>query len=287
MSKAMESMISTRRKFLRRSVMALTTAAIAPLTGQAADKLKMKVGTCGLVLSDAKQAGLDGFQLPIFNAADELDIFNPAVRARHKEQMQATGLSICSLMMGLFNNFPLATDPRAPAWLNQSIQAAAALGVSNILLAFFGKGDLLSGKKIKEDAFAAAVERIKQAAPQAKDAGVTLAVESMLNAEDNLRMLDAINHDAVSVYYDVYNTGKSMGYDSPSEIRQLKGRISQVHYKNGPQYLDDDKPYFAAVTAALKEINYHGWIVLETSSPSKNAIADAKRNGEFVRQLFA
>lgn len=280
-------MMITRRKFLRRSAMALTAAALPPLSGQAAEKLKLKVGTCGLGLSEAKQAGLDGIQLPVRMEADELDLSKPEVRARYKAQMQATGLPICSFMMGLFNNFPLATDPRASAWIGQSIQAAADLGVSNILLAFFGKGDLLSDRKIKEDAFAAAAERIKKAAPLAKDAGVTLAVESMLTAEDNVRMLDAVGHEAVSVYYDVYNTGKTMGYDSPSEIRQLKGRISQVHYKNGPHYLDADKPFFAAVTAALKEVSYDGWIVLETSSPSKNTVADAKRNGEFVRQLFA
>ena len=131
------------------------------------------------------------------------------------------------------------------------------------------------------------MKRLKDAAPRAWDAGVTLAVENMLSAEQNLRLLDAVNHEAVSLYYDVFNTGKTQKYDSPSEIRRLKGRISQIHYKNGPQYLDEDKPYFEALSAAVKDINYNGWVVLETSSPSKNGVADAKRNGDFVRALFA
>ena len=42
--------------------------------------------------------------------------------------MQKTGLPICSLMMGLFNSYPLATDPRAPAWIEQSIDAAHDVG---------------------------------------------------------------------------------------------------------------------------------------------------------------
>ena len=109
----------------------------------------------------------------------------------------------------------------------------------------------------------------------------------MLSAEQNLRLLDAVSHEAVSLYYDVYNTGKSQQYDSPAEIRQLRGRITQIHYKNGPKYLDEDKPYFDAVTAAIQDIRYNGWIVLETSSPSKNGVADARRNGDFVRSLFA
>ena len=97
--------------------------------------------------------------------------------ARYKEQMQKTGLPICSLMMGLFNSYPLATDPR-PAWIEQSIGAAHDLG-RVILLAFFSKGDLLdANERVKEADVDAAVEQIKAAAPHAKDAGVILGIEN-------------------------------------------------------------------------------------------------------------
>ncbi len=280
-------MTVTRRVFIARSTTALAAAALAPRFARAGQQPKIKVGSCSLSLEKAKEAGLDGVQVRAGNAADELEIYKAETRARYKAQMQATGLPVCSFMMGLLNDCPLATDPRGPAWLTQCIDAAKDLGVSNILVAFFSKGDLQSGKKVKEEDFASAVKRIKEAAPRAKDAGVTLALENMLSAEQNLRLLDAINHEAVSLYYDVFNTGRSMGYDSPAEIRQLKGRISQIHYKNGPKYLDEDKAYFESVTAAIKETGYAGWIILETSSPSKDGVADGKRNGDFVRALFA
>ena len=280
-------MTFTRRSFLWQTAGALATAALLPKAAWAANTAQIKIGSCSLGLEAAKQAGLDGVQVWAGDAADELDIFKASTRAKYKAQMQATGLPLCSFMMGLLNNYPLATDPRGPAWLTQCIDAAKDLGVSNILVAFFGKGDLQSDKKVKEDDFAVVVKRLKDAAPRAKDAGVSLAVESYLSAEQNLRLLDAVNSEAVSIYYDVFNTGKTQKYDSPAEIRRLKGRISQIHYKNGPQYLDEDKPYFEAISAAVKDIDYKGWIVLETSSPSKNAVADAKRNGDFVRSLFA
>ena len=279
-------MIFTRRAFIRSCSLA-AAAASCPCVVRAAPNTSVKIGSCSLSLDKAKEAGLDGVQIWAGGEADELDIFKAATRAKYKEQMKATGLPICSFMMGLLNQFPLATDPRAPAWLTQCIDAAKDLGVSNILVAFFGKGNLLSDNQVKEAEFAEAVKRLKAAAPHAKDAGVTLALENRLSAEQNLRLLDAINHEAVSIYYDVYNTGKLQKYDSPAEIRRLKGRISQIHYKNGPQYLDADKPHFEAVTAAIKEIAYDGWIILETSSPSKDSVADGKRNGDFVRTLFA
>lgn len=275
----------SRRAFMRQAAGMWAGAALVPSAAWAAGA-GIKVGTCTLGLEGAKQAGLEGVQVWAGGEADVLDIHKPETRAKYKAQMAATGLPICSFMMGLLNQFPLATDPRGPAWLTQCIEAAPDLGVGNILVAFFGKGDLQAGKKVKEEAFAEVVKRLKDAAPRAKDAGVTLSVENMLSAEQNLRLLDAVGHEAVSLYYDVYNTGKSMGYDSPAEIRALKGRITQIHYKNGPKYLDEDRPYFEAVTAAIKEIGYKGWIVLETSSPSKDGVADARRNGAFVRELF-
>ncbi len=280
-------MTLARRTFVRNTLGVLTAAALRPRFVRATPQTKIKVGSCSLSLDKAKAAGLDGVQVWAGGEADVLDIHKAETRARYKEQMRATGLPVCSFMMGLLNQFPLATDPRAPAWLTQCIDAAQDLGVDNILVAFFGKGDLLANRQVKEAEFAEVVKRIQAAAPRAKDAGVTLAIENMLSAEQNLRLLDAINHDAVSIYYDVYNTGRSMGYDSPAEIRQLKGRISQIHFKNGPKYLDEDKPYFESVAAAIKEIGYAGWIILETSSPSKDGVADGRRNGDFVRALFA
>lgn len=202
----------TRRSFLQRAVLASATVTCGPQVFAAPGRAGIQVGTCGLDLERAKAAGLAGVQVGVGGGADELEIIKPATRARYKEQMRATGLPICSFMMALLNQFPLASDPRGPAWLAQSIDAAKDLGVSNILLAFFGDGDLQAGGKLKEDAFAAAVRRVRDAAPRAKDAGVTLAIENMLTAEQNLKMLDEIGHESVSLYYDVYNTGKTQKY---------------------------------------------------------------------------
>jgi sugar phosphate isomerase/epimerase len=275
----------SRRTFLQQA--ALAAAVSVPGLAAAAPRPEIRVGACVLGLEAAKEAGLDGVEVRAGDAADELDISKPATRGRLKAQMQATGLPVCSIMMGLLNDWPLASDPRAPAWLIQCIDAAQDLGAKTILVAFFGKGDLQAGKQVKEPEFKAVVERLKAAAPRARDAGVTLAVESYLSAAQNLRLLEEVGHDAVSVYYDVFNLGKTQGYDAAAELRALKGRVAQIHFKNGPHYLDDDRPFFERAAAAIKETAYAGWIVLETSSPSKNGVADARRNADCVRSLFA
>lgn len=278
-----------RRSFLVRGGAALTAAALPPTAwGESAPKPAIRFGACVVGLPQAREAGLEGIEPGVGGPADLLDISKPEVRQRYHAQMKETGLSVCSLMMGLLNSNPLATDPRAPVWLDQSIDAARDLGAKVILVAFFGAGDLLDGKsQLKETEADEVVRRLKAAAPKAKEAGVILGIENMLNGEQNARLLDRVNHESVQVYYDVYNTGTSKGHNVPADLKLLKGRLAQLHFKNGPKYLDEEPAKFEPITAAVKEIGYRGWIVLETSSPSGNAVADVRRNAEYLRKLLA
>jgi sugar phosphate isomerase/epimerase len=282
----------TRRQFLGHTAAGLAAGLWIPRQLPAAEaegsQPNIRVGTCTLSLEQARQAGLDGVEVGAGNAAPRLSIAEPKVQEEYKRQMKQTGLPICSLMMGLLNSYPLASDPRAPAWLEQSIDAAAALGARVILVAFFGKGDLLDAQgQVKQGDLDVVVERLKAAAPRAKAAGVILAIENYLNGEQNARLLDRIGHESVQLYYDVYNTGVTKGHNVPADVRLLAGRIAQFHFKNGPKYLDQDRAMFESIAAAIKGIGYRGWVVLETSSPSKDPVADARRNGQFVRELFA
>ena len=278
----------TRRDFLQASAL-LAGATLVPglHAADAPVKPTIRIGACVVGLEQAKQAGLDGVEVGVGDAAERLNIADPKVRQRYQEQMKQTGLPICSLMMGLLNSYPLASDPRGPAWLEQSIEAAKDLGARVILVAFFGNGDLLGADgKVKAADVDVVVQRLKAAAPRAKDAGVILGIENYLDAKENARILERIDHDSVRLYYDVFNTGATKGYDVPAELRFLKDRVAQVHFKNGPNYLDNGQVKFEPIAAALKEVNFKGWIVLETSSPSKDAVADVKRNVEFARRLF-
>lgn len=288
----MKPILSTpisRRTFLPQATAAMAGTALLPLLGAAeAPAPRIRVGACVVNLEQAQQAGLDGVEVGVGGAADRLEIADPAVRQRYKEQMKKTGLPISSLMMGLLNEFPLATDPRGPAWLAQSIDAARDLEVRVILVAFFWKGDLLDDNgNLKQADVDSAVKRLKDAAPHAKDAGVILAIENYLNAEQNARILDRVNHESVQCYYDCFNTGGTKGYDVPKELRFLKDRVVQLHFKNGPDFLETGKVKYEPVAAAIKEIGFKGWIVLETSAPTKNAVADVKRNADYTRKLFA
>jgi len=275
----------TRRHFLHRTAAAFAAAPAA--RSLAGESTHLKISSCSIGgMENARDAGLQGIELNAGKPADRLEISQPDVRANHKAKMRETGIAVSSIMMGLFNKCPLATDPRGPAWLEQTIEAAADLGAGVILVAFFGQGNLLDEQKqVKKADVDVVVDRIRTAAPLAKKAGVILGIENTLSAKHNTEILDRIGHESVRIYYDIFNL-YGQGYDVPAEIRLLKEKIAIFHFKNGPNYLDDGKVKFEPSVAAIKEIGYRGWIVLETSSPSKDKVADAKRNAAYVRQLF-
>ncbi|TWU42023.1 sugar phosphate isomerase/epimerase family protein [Novipirellula artificiosorum] len=286
-----------RRQFLQRGIVATAagaswmckpqrTALLADEPNQDASS-HLPIGSCRIGLQQAVAAGIDGVEVRVGNAAERLEIADPKTIAKYKEEMQQTGLVVRSLMMGLLNQNPLATDPRGPAWLEQSITAAKQLGAPVILVAFFGKGNLLEDDgRVKQDDVARVVQRLKAAAPLAKEAGVILAIENYFDGEQNERLLDRIDHDSVQVYYDVYNTGTTKGHDVPADIHRLRDRIAQFHFKNGNHFLDHEKEKFEPIAAAVNAIGFQGWAVLETSDPTGDAIADTRRNADFLRGLL-
>ena len=98
--------------------------------------------------------------------------------------------------------------------------------------------------------------------------------------------MDRARSQNVLVYYDVGNATGG-GFDVVKEIRWLgKDRICQVHLKDGSNYLGEGKIQFVPIMAALRDIGYSGYAVLETGSKSPATLeADMRRNEAYIRGL--
>lgn len=284
----------TRRQFLARTAGGCAVGLWASRVAYpAANVPKRRLSACDWSLGAqdpsgvevARAIGLDGIEISSGPAADTLEIAGAPYRQQYKEALQKAGIVASSVAMGLLNKAPLASDPRGPAWLEQTIDATRDLGAKVILLAFFGDGDLRNGTELKAKETDAVIERLKEAAPRAQAAGVILGIENTLSAEQNLAVLDRVKHDAVRVYYDVGNSTDN-GYDVPAEIRRLGDRICQIHFKDGDHYLGEGRVKMDPIAAAVRDIGYSGWLVLETAIPSKNRDEDFKRNAGFLRKLY-
>lgn len=232
----------------------------------------------------AKQIGLDGVQVSLNTASDHEHLRKPAMQKLVKDAAHRSGVQIGGLAIGMLNQIPYKSDPRTEVWVQDSVDVAKALGVKNILLAFFSNNDLKNdpqGTKV-------VIERLKAVAPKAEKAGVVLGIESWLAASELMAILDAVGSPAIKVYYDVCNS-TDMGYDIFSEIRTLeKERICEIHLKENGYLLGQGKVNLPNVRKALDDISYTGWLHIEGAVPKgKSMLESYVENNKTVRSLFA
>jgi len=235
----------------------------------------------------ARQIGLDGIQVSLQFPTDGSPTLRDAkTQAEFKQAALENGIQICSLAIGSpgRSRLPLHTNPAAAILLVEAIEVARNLGTNDILLPILGDSNINMANQQEVATF---VAMMKEVARYAEKAGVVVAIEDWLSADDTLRLLDAIGSDFVGVYYDAHNI-KAKVHDPYGEPKLLGKRIHQVHVKNGTMLLRDsggiiDWPRLAQ---EYYDIGYRGWIVLETESPSKDVIADTRANIEYVRKTF-
>lgn len=285
----------TRRDYLigtGTAVAGLTLGAKVRTALAEATRAGIKVGMCDwslkrfdpTVFELAREIGLDGVEVSIGYPKDGLQLRRPEVQKAYLDAVRKTGLAIPSVAMGLLNEVPLMSEPRAALWVADTIEATRKLGARCILLAFFGK-HLLEEKNTID--MQRVTDALVELAPRAEKAGVILGLESYLSAEGALKIIEQVKSKAVQVYYDVYNSGVTRKYDVVEELKLLgRERICQVHFKEGPAMLGGSKEIdWPAIVATLKEIRYPGWIVLETQSPN-DPVADTRTNLAYVRSLY-
>jgi sugar phosphate isomerase/epimerase len=285
----------SRREMMRQAAQAtawLTLAAhYAPLFA-APDKRRFRIGACDWSIGKAgdpgafdvaKQIGLDGVQVSLGTAADDMHLRKPEVQQQYREAAKKTGLEVASLAIAELNDIPYKSDPRTVQWVSDSIDVCKALGARVVLLAFFSRGDLRDDKAGVDEV----VRRLKAVAPKAEKAGVTLGIESWLSADQHLGILERVGSKAVQVYYDVCNSN-DRGYDIYQEIRKLGKRICEFHAKENGSLLGQGKVDFHKVRAALDDIGYHGWLQIEGAvPPAKPMLESYQANCKFMRGILA
>jgi len=258
------------------------------------------------IIPKAREAHLGGIQVSVGTDPGNIPLREAGVRRRYLELGKQYDIVFHSVAAGsILNQIPLASEPQSAVYVIDAIEAAAVLGAGNILLAFFGNGDLrlhdstgnlrdlgdgdYSSYELDARGVNRVVEVLRQIVPRAMNAGVVLGLENTLTAKQNLEIIDRIGSEWVQIYYDVGNSWGN-GYNVPEEIRQIgNARICEVHLK------DWETPLLGSSGAqvdmdqcarALADIGYAKWLVLETSGRKEHFIEDTRTNVAFVKKVF-
>jgi sugar phosphate isomerase/epimerase len=303
-----------RRQFLQG--LAVAGATLVGSTGAIAESTgaSLRIGMCDWNLGKscqpgnipkAKEAHLQGIQVSVGLDPKQMFLREPAVRREYLRLGKEHGIVFHSVAAGLLNQVPLKSEPQAAVFVIDALEAASALGAKNVLLAFFGAGDLrksdaegrfrnvsqgpFKSYELDEPGAKRVVEALRQIIPRAEDQGVVLGIENTLSAQQNLEILEQLASPWAQIYYDFGNSTE-YGYDAPSEVRLLGNRrICEIHLKDWHTPLlgaPEGKVDFAAAARACRDIGYDKWYVLETSGRKDRFIEDTRANVAFARKMF-
>ena len=249
--------------------------------GIRAATMKM-VGNLDVVRTAAEIPGIMGVELQVTAGSPNLRDWD-AVR-RYKREANRWAMRIPSLA-GVWDRGVDIASPAAAENVRLSIRAAELLGSSVILLAFFAKN---APDMSRENSYGPIVAMLREVAPRAVDAGVTLGLENSLSPADNVKLVDLVGHPAVRVYYDVHNMATYRHADQAVPGIKLLGkeRICAVHVKNGARRIAEPSPIdWPAAFRAFNEIGYDGWYVFETAHRNLEACRDdTQANIAFLQQ---
>ena len=231
----------------------------------------------------AKKLGFAGVEVSLGRRVtdDKLPLDRPEAIAKYKQAFQEHSFRPAGTCLDVLHVNYLKNDKLGQRWVLDGIRVTKELGAKVMLLPFFGKGALetQAEKEYVGDA-------LRELAPQAEKAGVTLGLENTISAEDNVRIVERAKSKAVLVYYDIGNSSRN-GFDVTREIEWLGNkRICQMHFKDNPGYLGDGKIDLRRVVQAVSRIGFEGFANLETDSPSKQVEPDMRRNLAFVRRVI-
>ena len=232
-------------------------------------------------LEVAKRIGLDGVQVDCGSGKETLPLFDASLQKQFLAEAGKQQMEIASLALGTLNGVPYKSDPRAERWLDQSIDVCKVLGVKVVLVPFFSDGDLRDDPKGTD----AVVSRLRNIAPKAEKAGVTLGIESWLSAEQHVDIVTRVGSPAVKVYYDTANSHRA-GYDIYQEIRRLGKLICEFHAKDYDDLYGKGSIDFVKVRAAIDEIGYRGWLVMEGTQIPLGVEESCRYDAEYLRKIF-
>jgi len=255
------------------------------------------------VARDLGYTGIEIAPFTLFPGAEVVDVRDvpAAQRAEVKQQASDAGLEVVGLhwLLAKTEGFYL-TSPEAAVrtktteYFKALAQLCADLGGTVLVLGSPPQRNLLPGVTY-EEAEQYAAEVLRAAMPTFSDLGLTLALEPLgpaegdflPTAEKGIRLAEMIDSPHCKLHLDV----KAMSSESKPVADVIRtSRDWMVHFHaNDPNLLgpgmgDMD---FEPIFAALKEVEYDGWVSVEVFKYEPSPAEIAKLSMEYMKKTEA
>lgn len=300
----------SRRRFIRKSaglavasLLGSRLSALSDLTASpsgASSPQRYRVGVCDWMIlkrqklsafERAKEIGADGVEVDMGSLGQretfESKLGDPEQRRQFLDKAGALNLGICSIAMSGFYAQSFAERPTVPRMVQDTLDTMVAMQVKVAFLPLGVTCDLVRHPELR----APIVERLKAAGKRAEEAGVVIGIETALDAEGEIQLLEEIGSSAIRIYFNFANPLQN-GRDLCEELRVLgKDRICQIHASNkdGVWLENDPQIDMPRVKQTLDEMGWGGWLVVERSRDAndpRNVVRNFGANVAYLKEVF-
>lgn len=261
---------------------------------------RYKIGVCDwMILKRQKlgafkctrEIGADGVEVDMGGlgnrATFDNKLLDPVQRKNFLEEAERNKLDICSIAMSGFYAQSFPKRETVKLMIRDTINTMVMMGVKNAFLPLGIKGDLVKFPELRP----AVVERLKMAGDMAEAAERVVGIETSLDAEGEVKLLEEINSSAIKCYFNFANAMQN-GRDLLNEIKILgKDRICQIHCtdEDGVLLENNTRINMSEVKRILDEIGWSGWLVIERSRDAVNpddVVANFGTNTRYLKSIF-
>ncbi|HEY8646040.1 MAG TPA: sugar phosphate isomerase/epimerase [Gaiellaceae bacterium] len=238
-----------------------------------------------------RDAGYDGIEVPIFDSSPE------AVAGYERLGEQLAGLGLAALAVGARtgDDSPISPDPEVRARglqaTNAAVDICAALGAKTICGPLGAPLGYFTGSGPTADEKQRAVESLRAASEHAATRDVTIVVEYLNRFEmylincaaDAAALVREVDHPNCRLMYDTFHAHIEEK-DPRAALQECQDVLVHFHASEN----DRGTPGTGQVAwdetfAALKEIGYDGWIVIEAFG---DALPDLAAATKIWRRMF-
>lgn len=222
----------------------------------------------------AAKIGYQGVELAPYTFAPLVTDLSAADRARIRQDVEDAGLKVAGLHWLLARtpfqlNTPDAEERRrAGEYLLAVIDFCADVGGEILVFGSPQQRDPVPGYP-QEEAWASTVQIMRRCGERAEERGVTLCIEPLGTpfitwVDDALRLVKEVDRAGFKMMVDCKSMAQDKRWPPAEQIRYASPWFKHVHVNDpnrlGPGMGDVD---FRPIMAALRELQYEGWVSLE------------------------
>lgn len=299
-----------RRHFIGSALAVAGLAALNPLnlraeiTGDRKDKKskekRYKIAVCDWMILKRQKAGAfkltseigaDGVEVDMGGLGDrptfENKLLDPVERKKFLEEAAKYNIEISSVAMSGFYAQSFAERETVSLMIRDTVNTMVLMKIKVAFLPLGVKGDLVKYPELRP----AVIERLKLAGTMAEAANVIIGIETALNAEEEVKLLDEVASPAIKSYFNFANALQN-GRDLIKELKTLgQERICQIHCtdEDGVWLENNTRINLPEVKKTLDEMGWSGWLVIERSrdaSKPQDVKGNFGANTKYLKTVF-